>query len=262
MTHLLRQTGILFISLFRETGRTAELLAAMTRRLFRKRVEKRELLWQMYFVGVQSLPVVLTTGAFTGMVLSYSFYLQFLRLGVETWTGPLLAKALVWQLGPVLTGLMLAGRVGCAMTAELGTMVVTEQVDAMKTMGADPIHHLVTPRVLAFTIMTPVLTAFAMASGIAAGLLLVIWTLRAEGHYLWTQISDMMVPYDYVQGLSKGLFFGLIVGLISCRRGLDTSGGAEGVGKATTESNVSSCISVLVANFFLTLALSFFDPAN
>jgi phospholipid/cholesterol/gamma-HCH transport system permease protein len=227
---------------------------------FRKPVEMRELLWQMYFVGVQSIPVVLATGAFTGMVLAYSFYLQFITLGVETLTGPLPAKALVWQLGPVLTGLMLAGRAGCAMAAELGTMVVTEQVDALKTMGADPTHNLVLPRVLAFTLMTPVLTTFSMVAGIAAGLLLIIWGLHAEAHYLWSQIDAMMVPYDYVQGLTKGLFFGLIVGLISCRRGLDTTGGAEGVGKATTESNVSSCISVLVFNFVLTLILAFFNP--
>lgn len=227
----------------------------------RARPEGRDLFWQCYFVGVQSLPVVLTTGAFAGMVLAYSFYFQFLKLGVENLTGPLVTKALVWQLGPVLAGLMLAGRVGCAMTAELGSMVVTEQVDALRTMGADPVRVLVVPRVVAFTLMTPVLTIFANAIGIVAGMALTVG-LGAEWHYLESQIQSFMVPYDYVYSLSKGLVFGLVIGTISCSRGLDTTGGAEGVGKATTEANVWSAISVLILNFWLTMLLVFFDPAT
>ena len=254
--------ALAFLSL---VGRNAllawQLTCVMFRSLYdrRARPDRRDFFWQCYFVGVQSLPVVLTTGAFAGMVLAYSFYFQFQTLGVATLTGPLVAKALVWQLGPVLAGLMLAGRVGCAMAAELGSMVVTEQVDALRTMGADPVRVLVLPRVAAFTLMTPLLTLFANAIGIGAGMLLTVG-LGAEWHFLKEQISLFMVPYDYMYSISKGLVFGLVIGTISCRRGLDTTGGAEGVGKATTEANVWSAISVLILNFWMTMLLVFFEP--
>lgn len=221
---------------------------------------RHETIWQFYFVGVESIPVILTTGAFTGAVLAYSAYDQFLRLGVASWTGALVAKALVWQLGPVLVGLMLAGRVGCAMTAELGTMSVTEQVDALETMGIDPIRYLVLPRVLACMVMTPVLTAFAMLIGIYAGMWLVVYGMGAEPFFMWAQIRDWMVPYDYVQGLSKALVFGIVIALICCRNGIKTTGGAEGVGKSTTAANVASCIAVLILNLFLTMVLNYLSP--
>jgi len=223
------------------------------------RPSRRDLLWQCYFVGVQSLPVVVTTGAFAGMVLAYSFYHQFLQFGVENLTGALVAKALVWQLGPVLAGLMLAGRVGCAMTAELGSMVVTEQVDALRTMGVDPVRALVFPRVAALALMTPVLTLFANAVGIGAGLAMTVG-LGADWHFLNQQIAQFMVPYDYAYSVSKGLVFGLAIGVVSCGRGLATTGGAEGVGQATTEANVWSCIGVLILNFLMTMVLVFLDP--
>ena len=242
-------------------GRVTALFVDVCRWLIRAffdrsvRPTRRDMVWQLYFVGIESLPVVLATGAFAGLVLAYSFYFQFIKLGVETWTGPLVAKALVWQLGPVLAGLMLAGRVGSAMAAELGSMVVTEQVDALVCMGVDPVRQLVMPRVVAFTVMTPILTAWVMAVGIGSGILLTVYGLGAEAHYIWNQIKSNMIPYDYVQGLSKSLVFGLLIGLICCRRGLDTRGGAEGVGKATTEANVLSCITVLIMNFWLTMVL-------
>lgn len=238
-----------------------QIVKVMFRSLYdpKARPARRDFVWQCYFVGVQSLPVVLTTGAFAGMVLAFSFYMQFLTLGVENLTGPLVTKALVWEMGPVLAGLMLAGRVGCAMTAELGSMAVTEQVDALKTMGADPVRVLVVPRVVAFTLMTPILTMFANAMGIAAGMGLTV-AMGAEWHYLNEQIQGFMVPYDYVYSISKGLLFGLVIGTISCSRGLATTGGAEGVGKATTEANVWSAISILVLNFWMTTILKFLSP--
>jgi len=252
--------GRLFSGQFRYFGRLTLLFLAVCRWALRGIPDWREARQQLNFVGVQSLPVVLTTGAFTGMVLTYNTYFQFLRLGVESWTGPLVAKALVWQLGPVLVGLMLAGRVGCAITAELGTMNVTEQVDALRTMGVDPVRRLVLPRVFAMAIMTPVLTAYAMAIGIFSGFGLAVYGLGADGHYMWVQTSDWMLPYDYVQGLTKALFFGVVIALVSCQNGLDTQGGAEGVGKATTGANVISCISVLILNMWLTMVLMHLEP--
>ena len=257
--------GLRLAGLFGHAGHFALLAwrvaALMARSLWdpKARPSRRDIVRQCHFVGVQSLPVVMTTGAFAGMVLAYSFYFQFQQFGVQSLTGALVAKALVWQLGPVLAGLMLAGRVGCAMTAELGSMTVTEQVDAMKTMGVDPVRELVFPRVAALTLMTPVLTMFANAIGIGAGILLTV-VLGADWHFLNEQITAFMVPYDHVYSLSKGLVFGLTIGVISCGRGLDTTGGAEGVGLATTEANVWSSISVLIINFLMTMLLVFFDP--
>jgi phospholipid/cholesterol/gamma-HCH transport system permease protein len=210
---------------------------------------------QLYFVGVQSLPVVLTTGIFTGMVLAFSTYEQFKALGVASWVGPLVSKGLTQQLAPTLVGLMLAGRVGCAMAAELGYMAISEQIDALKTMGANPTGHLVLPRVLALTAMTPLLTGLAMLIGIAGGLGLAVYGLGAEWHFIWTKTTQFMEPFDIVRGLIKGLFFGLTTSLISCYKGVNASGGAEGVGKATTQANVASCITVLVVNLFLTMIL-------
>lgn len=221
---------------------------------------KKETVQQFYFIGVQSIPVVITTGAFVGAVLAYTSYNQFVDLGVQSWTGAIVAKAQVWQLGPVLVGLMLAGRVGCSMTAELGTMNVTEQIDALDTMGTDPVRYLVLPRLLASFFMTPVLTVFAMAIGIAAGLFMTVVVLGAEFHYQWVQISDWMIPYDYVQGLSKALVNGVLICLICCRNGLKTTGGAEGVGKATTEANVSSCIAILIVNLVMSIILFYAQP--
>jgi phospholipid/cholesterol/gamma-HCH transport system permease protein len=243
------------LGIFRGVGEVTLLLLDVIRWIVWSWPPRAIVVRQLYFVGVESLPVVATTGAFTGMVLAYQSHEQFATLGIVSWTGPLVAKSLIMQLGPVLAGVMLAGRVGCAMAAELGTMVVTEQVDALKTMGADPVKYLVMPRVVAFTLMTPVLTGFAMAVGIAAGFALTIYGQGAEAHFMWEQTKILVVNYDFVQGLLKALFFGMGIALICCLRGLATRGGAEGVGQATTEANVYSCIYILVSNLFLTILL-------
>ncbi|MDR3078403.1 MAG: ABC transporter permease [Planctomycetota bacterium] len=244
----------------RGVGEVIMLLARCLAWLPRGLPYKREVIQQFYFIGVQSLPVIITTGAFTGAVLAYTSYNQFLALGVESWAGAIVAKAQVWQLGPVLVGLMLAGRVGCSITAEIGTMNVTEQIDALSTMGTDPVRYLVLPRVLASFCMTPVLTVFAMMIGILAGLFMTIFVLGAEGHYQWVHISEWMVAYDYIQGISKGLIFGIAISLICCRSGLRTRGGAEGVGKATTSANVSSCIAILILNLVMSIILFYAQP--
>ncbi len=244
----------------RGVGEIAILFFQCLRWLARGIPYKRETVQQFYFIGVQSLPVIITTGAFTGAVLAYTSYNQFVTLGVQSWTGAIVAKAQVWQLGPVLVGLMLAGRVGCSITAEIGTMNVTEQIDALDTMGTDPVRYLVLPRVLASFFMTPVLTCFAMLIGIIAGLFMTVFILGAEWHFQWAQIEAWMIPYDYVQGLSKGLVFGVTIALICCRNGLKTTGGAEGVGKATTSANVSSCIAILILNLVMSIILFYAQP--
>lgn len=244
----------------RGLGEILLLLFACARGFFQRPRYRGETIQQFYFIGVQSLPVVLTTGAFVGAVMSYTFYNQFVTLGVESWTGALVAKAMIWQLAPVLAGLMLAGRVGCAITAEIGTMNVTEQIDALDTMGTDPVRYLVLPRVLASLVMTPVLTVFAIAIGIAAGMFMTVVVQGAEYHFQWVHIHEWMVGYDYAHSLSKSFVFGGAISLICCRNGLKTTGGAEGVGKATTSANVSSCIAILILNFILSIILYYAQP--
>ena len=247
--------GTQVLSGVRGVGEVAFLFLETLRWMFRVRPRTKELLHQFYFVGVQSLPVILTTGAFTGMVLAFSTYAEFQRLGVTSWVGPLVSKGLTTQLAPTLAGLMMAGRVGCAMAAELGFMSVSEQIDALKTMGTNPVSYLVVPRVIASTLMAPLLTAFAMLIGIAGGIGLTVYGLGAEPHFIWTQTKDFMISYDITRGLSKATVFGLTNALICCYKGIHAHGGAEGVGKATTEANVASCITVLVLNLFLTMIL-------
>lgn len=217
---------------------------------------RREIMKQMYFIGVGSLPVVVTTGVFAGAVFAYSLYNQLVALGVGSWAGALMAKMLTWHFGPVLIGLVLAGRVGCAMTAELGTMNVTEQVDAMDSFGVSPVAALVMPRVIAAMVMAPVLTVVAIFVGLLAGVGMIVHVMGGDAHYQWVQIKALMIPYDYVQGLLKGLVFGLVFALICCRNGLVTRGGAEGVGQATTTANVAACTAILVINLAASVVLT------
>ena len=221
---------------------------------------RKELVRQAYFVGVSSIPVIVTTGAFAGAVFAYTLYNQLAALGVGSWAGAFMAKMLTWHFGPVLIGLVLAGRVGCAMTAELGTMNVTEQVDALRGFGVSPTAYLVMPRLFAATVMAPVLTALAIFIGLLSGMFMIVCVMGGESHFQWTQIKAMMIPYDYVQGLIKGVVFGIIIALVCCRNGLLTRGGAEGVGLATTTANVSTCMGILIVNLFVSIILTRMEP--
>ncbi len=221
---------------------------------------RRELVRQLYFVGVSSLPVIVTTGAFAGAVFAYTLYHQLVLLGVGSWAGAFMAKMLTWHFGPVLIGLVLAGRVGCAMTAELGTMNVTEQVDALRAFGVSPTAYLVMPRVVAAMVMAPVLTAVAIFIGLLSGMFMIVCVMGGESHFQWVQIQAMVIPYDYVQGIVKGVVFGIIIALVCCRNGLLTQGGAEGVGLATTTANVSTCMGILIVNLFVSIVLTRMEP--
>lgn len=253
--------GRLALEPVRSLGEITLLLLHCLRSLFTRSVAyRREIITQLYTIGTQSLPVVLTTGAFAGAVFAYSFYNQLVGLGVQSWSSALVLKMLTWHLGPVLTALVLAGRVGCAITAELGTMRVTEQVDALQTFGIEPVDYLVLPRVLAALLMCPILTVFAIFIGISAALFMIVCVMGGEAHYQIDQIREFMITYDYVQAMCKASVFGVIIAVISCRNGLATSGGAEGVGKATTSANVSACVSILVVNMLVTVVLQYAEP--
>jgi phospholipid/cholesterol/gamma-HCH transport system permease protein len=209
-----------------------------------------------YFVGVRSVPVVAITGLFIGMVLAVQSFSDFDRLGFGSRLGAIINISVVRELGPVLAATMIAGRVGCAMAAELGTMRITEQIDAMTCLGANPLHYLVLPRVLACTLLTPLLTIVADCMGIVGGALICLHIYGVEPHYYWMHARDYVAFTDVLNGLTKALFFGLAISLISCYRGFHCRPGAEGVGRAATESFVLSFISILVLDFFLAMFLS------
>lgn len=253
MIAICEKIGAYFTGILADTGAFALLLVAVIKSLKRALPPWREIVKQCYFVGVESLPVILTTGAFVGMVISFQSYGQLSRLGVTSWVGPLVTASLVLQLGPVLAGVMLAGRVGSAMTAELGTMAVTEQIDALRTMGINPVNYLVFPRVLAATVLCPMLTAFAILFGTIAGFGLCVYGLGINGHFMWIQSQNFLRPMDFVEGLSKAAIFGCAMSIICCQNGITTRGGAEGVGKATTASNVQTCIAILLLNLLVTM---------
>jgi phospholipid/cholesterol/gamma-HCH transport system permease protein len=222
---------------------------------FTFKVAWRDLLYQIYFIGVKSQTVVLITGAFTGMVLGAQTYFQFHKVKMDTATLAVVGVSMCDELGPVLTALMVAGRVGAAIAAELGTMRVTEQIDALRTLATHPVDYLVVPRLVAAHIALPLLTMESICIGIGASYLVGVHLLGIDATYSWTNMLKYTHDIDVVIGLIKAFTYGGIIALVSCYKGLTCGLGAEGVGRATTEAVVYSSITILITNFFLTLAL-------
>jgi phospholipid/cholesterol/gamma-HCH transport system permease protein len=208
-----------------------------------------------YHIGVLSLPVVALTGTFIGMVLVEQSYVQFRNMHMEAKLGAVINLSLVRELGPVLAATMLAGRVGSAMAAELGTMRVTEQIDALVTMGANPIHYLVVPRFLACLLLIPALTIFADLMGVAAALFYATWWLGIDSHQYLENARSFVTNFDLLAGLFKSLFFGAAIALIGCYRGFNCEPGAEGVGRAATNAFVHSFVMILLLDLLLGIAL-------
>jgi phospholipid/cholesterol/gamma-HCH transport system permease protein len=207
-------------------------------------------------MGVKSQSVVLITGAFTGMVLGAQTYYQFHKVKMDTATLAVVSVSMCSELGPVLTGLMVAGRVGAAIAAEIGTMRVTEQIDALRALATHPVDYLVVPRIVAAHIALPLLTAEAIVLGIGASFLVGTYLLGIDPTYSWYNMIKYTDVADVAIGVIKSFIYGGIVALIGCYKGMTCGDGAEGVGRATTESVVYSSITILIANFFLTLSLS------
>ena len=210
----------------------------------------RQVLPQLYDVGTKSVPVVSVTGAFIGMVLAIESYTQFKALGQEARLGSVIALSVVKQIGPVLAAMMLAGRVGGALTAELGTMNVTEQLDALRVMGADPIRVLVVPRFLACIFLTPLLTIYSDFLGVLGGWLISVKNLGVPEEPYWQYSAAGVDNWQIFEGLIKSVFFGAAIALIGCYKGFTCGSGASGVGRACTESFVASFIAIIVMNFF------------
>src|SRR5476651_1831212 len=211
---------------------------------FTFKFNRRDLLYQVYFIGIKSQSVVLITGAFTGMVLTAQTYFQFHKVKMDTATLAVVGVSMCSELGPVLTALMVAGRVGAAIAAEIGTMRVTEQIDALRTLATHPVDYLVVPRLLAAQIAMPLLTVESIVVGIGAGYLVGVHVLGIEPVYLWANMLHFTHDVDLAMGLVKAFIYGGILALIGCYKGLTCGLGAEGVGRATTEAVVYSSISI------------------
>jgi phospholipid/cholesterol/gamma-HCH transport system permease protein len=210
----------------------------------------RLLLPQMYEVGVLSVPVVAITGAFIGLVMAIETYTQFKNIGQELRMGVVINLSVLKQIGPVLAAVMLAGRVGGALTAELGTMNVTEQLDAMRVMGSDPVRYLVVPRFIACVLLTPVLTIYSDLLGVLGGWFIAVKILNVPGAPYWAFSAQSVDNYQIFEGLFKSVFFGGSIGLIACYKGFNSGAGAAGVGKACTEAFVTAFLAIIVLNFF------------
>ncbi|HEY5996568.1 MAG TPA: ABC transporter permease, partial [Candidatus Deferrimicrobiaceae bacterium] len=220
--------------------------------IFRPPLELGNIVKQMEEVGVKSLPVVVVTATFTGMVLALQSYSGFQRFQATSFVGSVVALSITRELGPVFAGLMVSGRVGAAMAAELGTMKVTEQIDALVTLATNPVKYLVVPRVLAATAVMPILVVFADLVGIAGGYFVAVYIMGANPYVYMEKTYQYLKFRDIYTGLIKAAVFGALIALISCHNGFVAQGGAEGVGRATTRAVVASSMVVLISDYFMT----------
>ena len=225
------------------------------RALRRPRFPWRDVLHQFDVIAVRSTPIVAITALFTGMVLALQTAFALSRFGAKPYVGSIVGLAIVRELGPVLAALMLAGRVGAGITSELGSMAVTEQVDAIRAMGADPVQKLVVPRVLAATLGLPLLTCFAIALGVGGGMVIADVQYAISPSFYMQTVTTTVTASDFFAGVAKTVVFGWTVAMVGCYVGLRTSGGTRGVGRATTQAVVVASIAVLVSDFFLTKLL-------
>src|SRR5664279_2068164 len=225
-------------------GRIAALAREAVMSLLTLKVTWRDLLYQIYFIGIKSQSVVLVSGSFTGLVLGSQTYFQFHKVKMDTATLAVVGVSMCSELGPVLTALMVAGRVGAAIAAEIGTMRVTEQIDALRTLATHPIDYLVVPRLTASMIALPLLTVESITVGIGAGYLVGVQLLGIDPVYLWYNMLKYTGAIDLEFGLVKSFVYGGIIALIGCYKGLSCGMGAEGVGRATTEAVVLSLIHI------------------
>jgi phospholipid/cholesterol/gamma-HCH transport system permease protein len=235
------------------TGQLGALGWAALRALFKDRQRREVIVTQLYHIGFLSLPVVVISGASIGLVMGVQSYATLVKFNAEVMSGPMVNYSLTSQLAPVFTALMVAGRVGSNMAAEIGTMKVTEQLDALRVMGTDPVAYLVAPRFLACVCLMPVLSAIAGAVGVYAAAFLVVDVWQTDGGAYWFNTAKYMKTWDVTTGLAKTFVFGAIIAIVASRRGLMTHGGATGVGEACTRGVVQASVLVMIANFVMTL---------
>lgn len=249
-------------SFFVGLGQVGMLAAETMASIFAGRIRPRLVVKQISEIGYGSQLVVIVTGGFTGAVFTAQAYFQFASLNMETAVGPVVTLAMFRELGPVLTGLMVAGRVGAAMSAEIGTMKVTQQIDALRALAVHPTDYLVVPRALAMFVSMPLLVIECVACGVLAAYYLAVNVLDIEAAYFVANMVKFTDFSDIIMSLVKGFVFAIIIVFISCHQGLEAKDGAVGVGRATTQTVVICSLAVLIANFFLTMALNIIFPAG
>jgi phospholipid/cholesterol/gamma-HCH transport system permease protein len=237
---------------FEEAGELALLSRRAFRALFTPPWELRSWIVQMEQIGVRSLAVAAIATVFTGMVLALQTALSLPGLGVKYYIGTVVSKSLVRELAPVLVALIVGGRIGAGMTAEIGTMKVTEQVDAMRAMGADPVRQLVVPKLAATLVMLPALTMVGDLLGVLGGMAIAVLQLDLTATFYWNDVTSALSIRDLTSGLGKSFFFAYFIAIVGCYHGLTAKGGADGVGRATTNTVVLASILILISDFFLT----------
>ncbi len=260
MTAVARKIGEVALGQISQFGGVILLLTEILRTTFSCRPRLRETIEQTYKIGWQSQAVVLITGAFTGMVFAVQTGLQFHKVKMDTAVGPVVAIAMLRELAPVLTALMVSGRVGAAIAAELGTMKVTEQLDALRSMGTSPVDYLATPRFWALVVGLPLLTVESMACGIGSGFFVAANMLQIDPAYYWHNMLKFTAAKDVMAGLIKSVFFAVFIALVACHKGFNAAEGAEGVGRATTQAVVVASLTVLIANFFIAVIFNALIP--
>jgi phospholipid/cholesterol/gamma-HCH transport system permease protein len=233
-------------------GDMALLSRDAVRTLLRRPPEWRFVAEQLEQVGWRSLSIVNLTALFTGMVLALQLGTYLERFGAKMFVSRIVGMSLVREMGPVLTALMIGGRVGAGMAAELGTMAVTDQVDAVRALGASPVRNLVVPRLIAVMVMLPVLTIIGDLIGILGGLVISVTELNVSADFYLNSLVQVLLLEDVLSGIGKSFFFAYFIGIIACYNGMTVTGGADGVGRATTRTVVASSITVLISDFFLT----------
>ncbi|MEM6823093.1 MAG: ABC transporter permease [Verrucomicrobiota bacterium] len=256
MERVFQGLGKWFLHGIRIIGEISLLSYSIIRALFRYGLRWRLFLEQVSFIGINSGLVVITTGAFTGAVFAAQVHFQFVRLGMESAVGPTVSVAMCRELAPILCCLLLSGRVGAAMAAEISSMKITEQIDALRALGVYPVEYLIAPRFLAMVISAPILTALALFVGIGAAYFVAVPLLGVDGAPYWDNTLKFTAPSDVMIALSKGTIFGIIIAVIACHKGLNPQLGTAGVGKTTTEAVVNASLSILIFNFFLTFLLN------
>lgn len=252
--------GRMFLGLLSSLGQIASLMSELMIGLRSGVWRLKMVAQQIVAIGYGSQLVVVVTGAFTGAVFAFQSYAKFKEFGIESTVGAIVSVALCRELGPVLAGLMVAGRVGAAMAADIGTMKVTEQIDALRVMGVHPVDFLVLPRLLAMCLSMPLLVAESIAFGLMASYVLIVYGFDVPGSWFWQHTLDHTEVMDVSIGMFKGLIFGIIITLVSCQQGLKAENGAVGVGLGTTRAVVFSSLTILISNFFLTIALNYVSP--
>lgn len=251
-----RWIGLFRLHFLVSMGEYLELLRDTLKVSFWRPPKFRLVLKQMYNIGVGSLSVVAITGLFTGLVLAAQAFYQLEGMGLSGVTGLMVGKAMMTELGPVLTAFMVTGRVGSAMCAELGTMQVSEQIDALRTMAVNPNRYLIAPRLLAGMVMMPLLTLFSIVNGIFGGYFISVYFFDMSPYAYFDPMPHHLNMFDFSTGMMKAFLFGILIMTISCYQGMKTSGGAEGVGRTTTHSVVICYCAILLSNFILTMALN------